>query len=108
MKLDKKKILFLAGILISIICSWLFVRKIEWSSLSVAFREAKYIYIFPTIIIMFICFYLRSVRWSVLISPVKKVSVLNLFSANMIGFMANNVLPARLGEIIRPVMIARK
>ncbi len=26
----------------------------------------------------------------------------------MIGFMANNVLPARLGEIIRPVMIARK
>ena len=57
---------------------------------------------------MFISFYLRSIRWSVLISPVKKVSVLNLFSANMIGFMANNVLPARLGEVIRPVMIARK
>jgi uncharacterized membrane protein YbhN (UPF0104 family) len=108
LKLDKKKILFAAGILISIICSWLFVRKIEWSSLGVAFREAKYIYIFPTIVIMFISFYLRSIRWSVLISPIKKVSVLNLFSANMIGFMANNVLPARLGEVIRPVMVARK
>jgi hypothetical protein len=108
LKVDKKKILFIAGILVSIICSWLFVRKIEWSSLGVAFGEAKYIYIFPTIIIMLAGFYFRSLRWKVLISPVKQVSLLNLFSANMIGFMANNVLPARLGEVIRPVMIARK
>lgn len=108
MKLDKKKILFIAGILVSIICSWLFARKIEWSSLGEAFREAKYIYIFPTVIILFIAHYIRAIRWEVLLSPIKRVSVLNLFSANMIGFMANNVLPARLGEIIRPVMIAGK
>ena len=108
MKLDKKKMLFLVGLMVSIICSWLFVRKIEWSSLGVAFSEAKYIYIFPTIIIMFTAHYIRTIRWEVLISPIKKVSVLNLFSVNMIGFMANNVLPARLGEFIRPVMVARK
>jgi len=108
LKLDKKKILLIAGILVSIICSWLFARKIEWSSLGEAFREAKYIYIFPTVIILFIAHYIRAIRWEVLLSPIKRVSVLNLFSANMIGFMANNVLPARLGEIIRPVMIAGK
>ena len=84
------------------------MRKIEWSSLSAAFRDAKYIYILPTIILLFISFYIRTIRWSVLISPIKKVSVLNLFSVTMIGFMVNNVLPARLGEVIRPVMIARK
>ncbi len=84
------------------------MRKIEWSSLGVAFSEAKYIYIFPAIVLIFISYYIRAIRWSVLISPIKKVSVLNLFSAIMIGFMANNVLPARLGEFIRPVMIARK
>ncbi len=108
MKLNKKKILFIAGIMVSIVCSWLFVRKIEWSGLSVAFSEAKYIYIFPTVIIIFIAHYFRAVRWEVLLSPIKKVPVLNLFSACMIGFMANNVLPARIGEVIRPVMIARK
>jgi glycosyltransferase 2 family protein len=108
MKLDKKKMLFIVGLMVSVICSWLFVRKIEWSSLGVAFSEAKYIYIFPTIIIMFVSFYIRAIRWEVLLSPIKRVSVLNLFSASMIGFMANNVLPARLGEIIRPVMISRK
>ena len=108
MKLDKKKMLLIVGLMVSIICSWLFVRKIEWSSLGVAFSEAKYIYILPTIIIMFVAHYIRAIRWEVLLSPIKKVSVLNLFSVSMIGFMANNVLPARLGEIIRPIMIARK
>jgi len=108
MKLDKKKIIFIAGILISIICSWLFARKIEWSQLSVALKDAKYIYIIPTLILIFVSHYLRAVRWSALIAPIKKVSVLNLFSATMIGFMANCVLPARIGEIIRPVMVAKK
>ena len=108
MKLDKKKMLLIVGLMVSIVCSWLFVRKIEWSSLGVAFSEAKYIYILPTIIIMFVAHYIRAIRWEVLLSPIKKVSVLNLFSVSMIGFMANNVLPARLGEIIRPIMIARK
>ena len=108
MKLDKKIVLFIAGILISIGCSWLFARKIEWSQLNVAFREAKYIYIMPTIIIIFISHYVRAVRWSTLIAPVKNVTVLNLFSATMIGFMANNVLPARIGEIIRAVIVAKK
>ncbi len=108
MKLDKKKIIFIAGILISIICSWLFARKIEWSQLSVALKDAKYIYIIPTLILIFVSHYLRAVRWSALIAPIKRVSVLNLFSATMIGFMANCVLPARIGEIIRPVMVAKK
>jgi hypothetical protein len=107
-KLDKKKILFIAGILISIICSWLFARKIEWSQLSVALKDAKYIYIIPTLILIFVSHYIRAVRWSALIAPIKRVSVLNLFSATMIGFMANCVLPARIGEIIRPVMVAKK
>lgn len=108
MKLDKKKIIFISGILISIICSWLFARKIEWAHLNKAFREANYIYIIPTIMIIFLSHYLRAVRWSGLIAPIKRVSILNLFSATMIGFMANSILPARVGEIIRPIVIARK
>ncbi len=108
LKRDKKKILFIVGILISIICSWLFARKVEWSHLSSAFRDAKHIYIIPTIILIFISHYFRAVRWSAIIAPLKKVSVLNMFSATEIGFMSNNIFPARIGEIIRPVMVARK
>ncbi len=108
LKLDKMKVLFIVGILISVVCSWLFARNIEWDNLIVALREANYIYIVPTIFIIFISQYLRAFRWVGLINPIKRVSVLNLFSANMIGFMASNILPARAGEIIRPIIVARK
>lgn len=108
MKLDKKTIVFLFGIIISAVCSWLFIRKVEWSSLNRAFTEAKYIYVLPTIVIIFVSYYVRAIRWAWLIAPVKKVSLLNLFSVTIIGFMANNVLPARVGELIRPIMIGKR
>ncbi len=107
-KLDKRKVLFIAGILISIVCSWLFARKIEWAPLIMALREANYVYIIPTIIVIFVSHYLRAFRWMEFIIPIKKIPVLNLFSASMIGFMANSVLPARAGEFIRTILVARK
>ena len=54
-------------------------------------------------------FGVRAVRWRYLMEPVKKrVPLGSLFSATMIGFMANNVLPARLGEFVRAYVIGRR
>ncbi|MCB2190723.1 MAG: flippase-like domain-containing protein [Deltaproteobacteria bacterium] len=52
-------------------------------------------------------FLLRSQRWRILLRPLKHCPLGPLYSANLIGFMANNVLPARLGEIIRAYTINR-
>ena len=108
LKLSKKKIVFTSGILISFACLWLFVRKVEWDSLTRAFSEANYIYVLPAIIFIFASYLVRAVRWSILITPVKRVSLLSLFSAIMVGSMANSVLPARAGELIRPILIGKK
>jgi uncharacterized protein (TIRG00374 family) len=57
-----------------------------------------------------LAFYLvRALRWRYLMDPVKKdVPLGSLFSATVIGFMANNVLPARLGEIVRAYVLGRR
>jgi len=53
-------------------------------------------------------FWLRALRWRYFMDPVKKdVGVGRLFSATMIGFMANNILPARLGEFVRAYALGR-
>jgi uncharacterized protein (TIRG00374 family) len=44
----------------------------------------------------------RALRWGWLLRSIKPIGVPSLFSATMIGFMANNLLPARLGELVRP------
>ena len=52
-------------------------------------------------------FWLRAFRWRFLVQDPKSVTNAQLFSATMIGFMANNVLPFRLGEFVRPWALAR-
>ncbi len=51
---------------------------------------------------------LRAIRWKFLLLPNKNIKFHSLFSATMIGFMANNLLPARLGEFVRAYIISRK
>jgi uncharacterized protein (TIRG00374 family) len=44
---------------------------------------------------------LRAVRWRVLLRPLAAVSFRDTLSSLLVGYLANNVLPARLGEIVR-------
>jgi hypothetical protein len=52
-------------------------------------------------------FWLTAVRWQVLLRPIKVVGLHRLFGVVMIGFMANNVLPARLGEFVRAYALGK-
>ena len=53
-------------------------------------------------------FWIRAVRWGSLIGTPRPIPSASLFGATMIGFMANNILPLRLGEFIRPWALARR
>lgn len=53
-------------------------------------------------------FVVRGVRWAILLSPLAPVSHATATSAFVIGFMANNVLPARLGDVARAYVLARR
>ena len=53
-------------------------------------------------------FIIRGWRWAVLLLPVKPVSGWRCFEVFTIGFMANNVLPARLGDVARAYVLARQ
>ena len=52
--------------------------------------------------------FLRSIRWRVLLSAGKPVSVPLAFWATAAGYLGNNLLPARAGELVRTVMISRR
>jgi uncharacterized protein (TIRG00374 family) len=50
--------------------------------------------------------WIRAIRWGYLFPPGDRPS--NLFSATMIGYMANNVLPLRAGELVRAYVVAQR
>lgn len=53
-------------------------------------------------------FPLRGLRWRLLLEPLASVSTGLASQGFLIGFMANNLLPARLGDVVRALVLARK
>ncbi len=53
-------------------------------------------------------FWLRAVRWTRILVPVRVLNARQVFPAMLIGFAGNNVLPARLGELLRTVVFMRE
>ncbi|MGD0337505.1 MAG: lysylphosphatidylglycerol synthase transmembrane domain-containing protein [Bacteroidota bacterium] len=73
-------------------------------------QATKNVNIFWTLMILpclFVSHFFRAWRWQYLLIPVKnRVSLRNSWSALMIGYMANNVLP-RAGEFVRPFSLGK-
>lgn len=89
------------SIFISALFLYIALRGISFSELLSALKKCNYLYLIPAFLVMCSLFVIRTLRWHYLVKPIKPVGFKNLFSATMIGFMANNIFPARIGEFVR-------
>ncbi|MBI3893079.1 MAG: flippase-like domain-containing protein [Candidatus Wallbacteria bacterium] len=95
------------GIGVSLAFLYLFLRNVQWQELTASLAEAHYVYVLPALALWFTTLWLRCLRWKVMIRHLKPTSMGSLASAMSIGFMATNLLPARVGELVRAAALAR-
>lgn len=95
---------------VAISCGFLFlaVRNVEWSETLEALKAAHYLYIPPLMAVSIWTLYARAQRWRVLLRPLGVPPMKHLVSGTNIGFMCNMILPARAGEVIRPLIVSRR
>jgi len=96
------------GIAVSAFFLFLLFRKIDFHKMAAAFAAMDWRYLAPALLLTFVSYWLRALRWKYLLLPIKKTRMGNLFPSTLIGYMANNLLPARLGEFVRAYSLARK
>ena len=56
----------------------------------------------------FVGVWVRAWRWHYLLGPIKKIPTETMFPITTIGYMGNNVYPARAGEVLRAVILRRR
>jgi uncharacterized protein (TIRG00374 family) len=95
------------GFVISLAILYFAFRRIDLHQLWKSLQGANYLYLLPIIFIIFVNMALRALRWGYLLRPIKKIGFSSLFEGILIGFMANNVLPVRMGEFVRAYIIGR-
>lgn len=71
-------------------------------------KTARYIWIIPGVIVYFLAVWGRTWRWHYLLASVQKVKLTALFPIVVIGYMGNNIYPARAGEILRAYVLKRR
>ena len=103
-----KKWQFWLGVLFSVFFVWLALRGLRIDEFWNAIKQANYAWILPGIAVYFIGVLVRSWRWQYLLGPIKKIPMRVMFPTTIIGYMGNNIYPARAGEVLRAVILKRK
>lgn len=104
----KKILMQVAGLVISVGLLGFLFYKIDLKELTAALKGANYWWLIPNIILIMVTMFFRAYRWKHMVAPIRPVSFDRLFSVTMIGFMANNLLPFRLGEFVRAYSLSSK
>ncbi len=96
----------LAGLLISVVALYLAFRQADFGEVWLALQTARYGLVALSFALFVVTVVLRGLRWSVLTQG--RLSAWECFWLFNIGFLFNDILPARLGEIARAFLAGRK
>jgi hypothetical protein len=97
-----------AGLAVSGLALWLTLRGRDLGAMWEEMRAADYRYLVPFLAIMLVIHLIKTVRWGLLLRPVARVPFARLNAVAAVGFMALMILPFRLGEFARPLLVAER
>jgi uncharacterized protein (TIRG00374 family) len=95
------------GIGLSAVAVVALLRQVDLHVLWGEIRGARIEWLLAAFVITVAGYDLRARRWGVLLRSRARISQERLFSATMIGFLAINTLPARIGELVRAYVLSR-
>ena len=92
---------FLIGLVLSAFFLTIFLWRADFSDLWDAVQGANYLYLIPGVGMYLISLMWRTLRWKIILSPIGDFRFARLWPVVLVGYASNNVLPVRLGELVR-------
>lgn len=87
---------------------WLALRNVEWAGVGAAWRAARLDLLLAGTALLVGSWVVAACRWRLLLSGVEGLRVRDTFAYILIGYLANTILPLRLGDLARASLIGRK
>jgi len=99
---------FWVGLVISILFLYLALKGLQLEDVWQSLKSARYGWLIPGVVVYFVGVWVRAWRWHYLLRPLKSISTRTMFPIVTIGYMGNNIYPARAGEVLRAVVLKRR
>lgn len=94
--------------LFTALCLWWTFKDTQWEGMWASLASARWVMLLPYLVILTGIHLARTLRWGNLLAGLERVPFRQLNEASAIGNMMLIVLPLRLGEFARPVLIAKR
>lgn len=98
----------MAGLLLGGVFLWLALRQTSVAQVQAILAQSHAGWLEAAIAFYATNMVVRVCRWRLLLREIKKLSFADVGTALMIGYAANNLLPARLGEVVRADFTGRQ
>ena len=95
------------GILVSVFFLWLALQKVEWKAIPDILSRLQYQYIVLMIFSITCEHLVRAARWRLILFD-RPLTFSKSYFGLLLGYLFNNLLPARGGEFLRAIYIKRK
>jgi hypothetical protein len=104
----KNRIRLAIGLALSALFLYLAMRGTDWAELWGLFRAGRYLYLVPVFLLIAAISGVRAVRWHLLMERDASLTLAEIYHLVNIGYMFNNILPAKAGEAVRGYLAGRK
>ncbi|MFQ5934724.1 MAG: lysylphosphatidylglycerol synthase transmembrane domain-containing protein, partial [Dehalococcoidia bacterium] len=81
---------------------------IDYPKTGEALKEANYAYVAPAVLVYFGSLWFRTFRWQYLLRHMRLMPMGRLYPVVVVGYMANNLMPVRLGEVARSYYLGKR
>lgn len=99
--------IFIVTNLLALTCLVLVLRGADLGHIWGETRQMHWRWVLAAVVFDVCVYLLQGWRWSLLLRPVERVKFVHCVEAIYVGLFANEVLPARAGEIIRCFLLSR-
>jgi len=99
----------LISLVLTAVFLFLFLRSFPLAAAWNSLRNASLLLLILSALLNLACYPLRAWRWRHLLAPIREdIGLYSLTSTTFIGFMVSFLVPFRVGEVVRPVLLARR
>lgn len=96
------------GVVISVVCLYIAFQGLHFGDFWQVVQSVNYWWIIPAVAVYTLAVVIRTWRWQSMLRHMADVPFRRLWPVVVIGYMGNNVYPARAGEVLRSYVLRRR
>jgi uncharacterized protein (TIRG00374 family) len=104
----KKAVRIGVSLALMVILLAVFLWNVDFAEVGRSLAGADFRLLVTASLVAILAYWMRALRWQFILRPVGRVRLSSVLLTTAVGYAALSLLPARMGDLIRPLLLARR